>query len=372
MSALRFCTGRGSVHQTARAERSPEDKFNIEKLKRESTIDTIEPIGKLEELDSGLFQKYGLTLLSGHQYAAFICAPDEQSTDVPTIATTAWGTSLDGHNSIIGKSFMEVGNTVFYVGPEGGYHKGCGGNISNSLARSAAAVLQFSLLAPELAPKSLQIDEIRRFLIGDSRGAMVGMGIKAFDKYFGQDIVFGDLTAACFPRRLNTLVDLPKLLRFVLQEPVAALKLLASIGPEAAFEYPSTLDLINPFAVAHQLAMAPAIFSGEAGDLARLTPLDSALHMTTYNDDFVSMHNEWLKIFDKYSNVRITPLNGSHLTLADPLTRAFVLARNQAAREQYVPGIDMNSATISERAHAIIEASDVRSHKIGRKLLLVV
>lgn len=342
----------------------------VEHLTRDSVIDEIVEVGNERRVKEGRIRKFGFTTLSGYKYAAFLGIPRQQATEVPTIGTSAWFTSVDGHNAIISRSLMAHGNPVFFVGAEGSYHSGidCGGEVCGiSLAKSASAVLQFSRLAPELIEGTVDIDPVNRFMIGDSRGAMVGNGAYVFAPNFDQRIVYADLTAACFPRRFSV-ADIPKIINFAVREPLAAAGLLSSIAPEVALEYPSTLDF-HPASLVHQLAIAPALFSGEAGDLARLVPTDAAMHMTTYRDDFASMHSEWVNIFQNHPNVRITSLDGSHLSLADPITRSYILARNQALIRLYRPGEAINSAAVSEIAHSLVDMDEARAARFGRHLL---
>lgn len=360
-------------HQSVLARNFEALEAKFERLKRESTIDEIVRIGKDKQTRHGRIREFGFTTVSGFRYAAFVGIPKEQATAVPTIGTSAWFTSVDGHNAIIAKSLMAHGNPVFFVGAEGSYHSGldCGGTLWGiSLAKSAAAVLQFSGIASEFMGKSVEVDGVDRFMIGDSRGAMVGNGISVLASYFDQKISYADLTAACFPRQFS-IADIPKIVNFAVREPLAAAGLLSSIAPEVAFEYPSTFDL-HPAALAHQLAIAPALFSGEAGDLARLVPRNASMHMTTYRDDFASMHDEWVEIFQNHPNVRVTPLDGSHLSLADPLTRSFILARNQALQRLYVPGEEIDSSAVSEIAHQLVDVEAARAGRFGRHLLRTV
>jgi len=331
-------------------------QFDLEALERGSRLKSLEIIGDVKKAE-GLIRRVGFVTLAGHAYSAFIGIPNEQSIDVPIVSTSAWFTSTEGFNEHVARELMEQGNTVFFVGSEGSYHGAfdCGGSFSDiSLARSAAAVLRFSQEAPGLVDKQIQVSEKDRFLNGDSRGAMVAMGMMAFDSYFGQNIVYGDVTAACFPQRFNLLKDKRKLLKFVAQEPVMLAILIAPMPVRKRIELLSTIDL-HPASFVHQLAITGAIFSGEAGDLAQHIPTDKVAHVLVYRGDDVSMHVEWDKIFVDHDEVRITGVGGSHLTIADPNTLAFQLARNQAVREQYTQGMQMSVAKVSVRAHEVVD-----------------
>lgn len=168
-------------------------------------------------------------------------------------------------------------------------------------------------------------------LIGESRGAMVGMGVLALDKVFNQDVRFADLTAPCFPRKFK-LSDVLLLSSQIIREPISTAQLARKLTSKRLIHYPGTVDL-NPYSVAHQLAMTLAIFSGEAGEMAKLIDDDKICHITSFQSDKASMLNHWRGIFKNHANVRITPLPGSHLTLADPETHAYIMARGLAFHE---------------------------------------
>jgi hypothetical protein len=314
-----------------------------------SGIDTLDK----QSIPNGHLYRFGLKTKSGHSYSAAVGMPTaKQSSDIPIIQTGAWLTSSMGHNEHTLRTFVNNGTPFFFVGPEGSYHSSCNSlkpEFDITLAKSAAAVLRFSQIIPEL----FDVNITDRALIGESRGAMVGMGVLALDSVFGQKIIFADLIAPCFPRKLEP-SDALKLSGHLFHEPVSILKLAFKLGIPRLIHYPSTIDL-HPTALLSQIAIGPALFSGEAGELAKLIENDKIIHITCFNDDFASMPKEWQEIFIDNDNIRITILDGSHLTIADPETLNYLIARKNSLSveiEQY--GKNLDGQRIFDRAHQLV------------------
>lgn len=336
--------GGGSVYRAT---------IDIDELASESRINAFEQLDEVITRD-GLIQTIGFTTMAGHAYAAIVGMPKEQTSAIPMIGTSAWFTSIEGHNEHTARTFMRSGNPVVFVGSEGSFHntKNHGGSLRGiTLARSAAAVLRFS---GEVVGNHPDLDQVRRTVIGESRGAMVGMGILALDTAFDQDVMYADLTAPCFPRKFNMFSDPLKLAGHLKHEPRTLLSLAGKIPWSLLRHYPATVDL-HPDAFTHQIAIWSTLFRGEAGDLARLIPVNKAMHVTTYDDDAASMHKLWVEIFEAHEGVRVTPLSGSHLSLADPQTLAYLLARNQRFQEQVRDGHGIRANMIFDGAHEIVQ-----------------
>jgi hypothetical protein len=183
---------------------------------------------------------------------------------------------------------------------------------------------------------------------------MVGMGLIALDAMFDQDVVFADLTAPCFPRKAEAR-DILKLSGHLISEPRSIIQLAGRLGMSRLIHYPSTIDP-HPYSVAHQIGIGPALFSGEAGDLARLITNDKIIHITCFNDDFASMPKEWRKIFANHPGVKVTLLDGSHLTIADPDTLSIILARNKTFQKAYeTDKTNIDGQAIFNDAHRLVD-----------------
>lgn len=312
----------------------------IDNLKKYSEIVDIRLLGPTEIIKKngktiGSLERWGFVTRAGYGYDAIAAIPSEPKSHVPLLGTSAWITSgSHGHNEHTSRHWMrELRVPVLFVGQEGGYRYRASeipydvdSRPDITLAGSAAATLRFSQIMPELYGDL--IDSTKRTLVGESRGGMVGMGILALDKLFDQEIVYADLTAPCFPKK-PAVMDLLRLTGHLLGAPQSVGNIIPHFALKQVIHLPPTLDL-NPSAISHELAIGRALFSGEAGELARLIKNDVIAHITVFDKDYASMRHIWKDIFSSHSGVRITPLPGTHLSLADPQTLSFVEARHNA------------------------------------------
>lgn len=329
------------------------NNVTYKELIEQSQITEIEEIKKPESTRDGEIRRVGFRTEAGYAYSSLIGVPFNPTNEIPVMFTSAWLTSTEGHNEHTARNLMRLGNMVMLVGAEGSWHN-AGHRFTKpniSLSGSAAAMLNFTdYISHEY---KYIIDRHKRLLIGESRGAMVGMGALALDKYFNQEIKFADLTAPCFPRKFKARDSL-LLASQVLQEPVSTFKFINRLTLSKLIHSPSTLDL-NLYSFGHQVAIGPALFSGEAGEMASKIDKDKMIHITCFNNDKASMLKHWKRIFKDYSNVHIVPLEGGHLSLADPETLAYILGRNTAFQELNTEkGDNIESSELYLKAHKIV------------------
>lgn len=330
----------------------------VEQAKQRTEIDktNTEHLGT-EQFQNGYVERYGSVDAAGYGRAGLVGIPRNPITTVPVIATTAWFTSTEGHNLHTGLKFLDAGVPFIIQGAEGSHRPGWRRlrppSNGINLTDSAAALLGFShYVAGE--HKNV-IHKSEREVIGESRGGMVAMGVLALAESYDQQVLMADLTAPCFPRPFS-LEDIKNFKDQLIAEPKTMVGLAGKMAMRLLVHYPQTLDL-HPLSLVHQLAIGPALFSGEAGDLASVIPGDPIIHVTCFDDDFASMPNEWDNILnpDENENRRITLLKGSHLTIADPETLQYILARNEAYRiiAQHPSGNPTGTA-VFDLAHDIV------------------
>jgi hypothetical protein len=309
----------------------------------------------------GRLVDYRFSTMAGHSYGARVYLPDHPMSDVPILFPAAWWTGLDGHNAITSEMLSDDGHIVILVGGEGSGHLlfDRGGRFNGiSVGRSAAALLRFSQVVTDADFKH-DMDPHKRLILGESRGSMVGIGAIALlgtTEEYEQSVYYSDLTAPCFPR-LPKFEDAGDLFIHGFREVNMLRKLTKLLGKEAV-RYPSTIDL-HPASVLHQLAMIWPLLNADVGRFARLVPNDTVAHLTGFSHDAWSMFDEWEKLFAEYPDIWKTPLDGSHLTLTDPETRAFVYARLQAAREQMNAGAErVGIRALRDRSHKLVEGKE--------------
>lgn len=313
----------------------------LEDLQERTVITDINKLDVVERPE-GTIERYGLVTASGYAYAGNVTLPHNQTSDIAVIGKSAWCTSSQGHNEHTALKFAEDGLVTAHLANEGSYRpdKLPWPKTGMTLADTAAVVLHFARFATDT--HSDRLDSSVVTAVGESEGGMEGMGEVALSTHFGFNILMADFTAPCIPQKLQ-LRDAKKFVEQLIAEPREIARLGGKIALQLALHYPSTLDL-HPYAVAHQLAKGAAVFSGDAGKLAKLVPEDARIHISTFHKDSASMPDVWREIFSHHPNVRITPLLGSHLTIADPETLAYIRARQQAARIVY----DNHGRNISE------------------------
>ncbi len=284
------------------------------------------------------------TMSDGQQYEVVTAVPNHPIIEAPVAMTTAWFTSTRGHNRHTIQHLMRLGFPMVLVGPEGGHREESIFHPSEHASRLHNIKLGYSAhqlhnVLDVLPDAKRTNDNSHMILLGESRGAMVGQGVIAQAAQRNREVIYADLTAPCFPEPLRPR-HLGRLFEQVAHEPVEIGKLLGRIALNPLVYYPATVDP-HPQAIAYNVAIGPALFSGEAGALARHIPENQQMHITTFHDDFASMPHKWQQIFQNHPNVRIKTIDGAHLTIGDPTTlghierRLLQLARQINQRGSY-------------------------------------
>ena len=304
----------------------------------------------------GLLRRIGIQTAQGYTYDTLVGIPETPESAVPVIGTTAWTTSLRGHNERTVRNLMRGGNYVFYVGHEGSYvvDEPPVPTSPISLANSAAAVLNFSYhIGQELRKAGHDVDESMRLGLGESRGAMIGEGLDALAADFAQDMLFIDEVAPCLPEKLDSLYDLIKLAEQIGREPNEMRRLIGKLTLRQLRYYPRTID-IRRDCLRHQIMIGGALFSGETGALSRHVPCNTLKHISVFDNDFASMTHVWETTYGDNPYVRLTPLKGGHMTIADPETLRYVLARNKVAQICINTGKSFTPENVFDPAHELV------------------
>ncbi len=301
----------------------------------------------------GTLIRIGIQTKQGYTYDTLVGIPERPECSIPIVGTTAWTTSLRGHNERLVRNMIRAGNYVFFVGHEGSY-------IPNdivkpdspiTLANSAAAVLNFSYhIGNELHKKNHDIDPVKRLGLGESRGAMIAEGLDALANDFGQEMVFIDEIAPCLPEKLDSLHDFYKLAEQIAKEPLEMYRLLGKLTLSRLRYYPKTID-IRLDCLRHQVMIGGALFSGETGALARRVPKTTLKHISLFNNDFASDKSVWQTIYEDDPLTHIVTLPGGHMTIGDLQTMRYVIARNKVAQESINSGIELTKETVFDIAH---------------------
>lgn len=321
-------------------------------------IDCVTKLGQTS-LEGGVQLNLGVSTNNGYDYAVNLGVPDEQVSDLPALGAASWWTSAShglNHNTV--GAFVRAGLPTVFVGTEGSFHtKRKGGHPSHMrLAGEATVLLAMANMVADNRefgfPAGIVINPERRTAFGDSQGGMVGMGVCALATKFGQKVDYADFTAPAIAKKAT-----PKdIIEIAASLPFEIGSILVATGRlpfRQILEMPATIDA-NPKAVFYQLAKTGCLLSGEAGRLAELVPARTLKHLTFFKGDKLSMSSTWEKIFEGDDNAKFTYLRGSHASLFDPETQAFILARALAVRKIEDAGRRPTLSDVSKLSHDIV------------------
>lgn len=243
-------------------------------------------------------------------------------------ADTAWTTTIKGHNDYAASTFVgATGHPMIFVGAEHGTNKTTHlkefGRVPETLARSKTISLAKSAQSSQLITTAIR----DRFGLsnqiiktGESRGAMLTPGHYPYAEYYGNEIVYSDITAPCIPERMfNDKGDLLRLLQWPSAEALGMVALGAALIKTRALKRQVGTVTLNPnFMVSNFVGVGPALFSGEAGNFTRWVPKDAPLYVSTFKNDMVSRPDVWRELYADHTNVYIREHpGGTHMTLAN-------------------------------------------------------
>lgn len=348
-------------YENPRLENDARDYFSpshIEQLRNDSEIVVWDQYTEPITVEgAGTLVRTGIQTAQGYTYDTLIGIPAQPQCDVPVIGTTAWTTSLRGHNEHLVRRLMRNGNYVMFVGAEGSYLTDSSPPPTSpiTLANSAATVLNFSYhMVQELRQSGHTLDESHRLCVGESRGGMVAEGIDALAEEFAQDILFADQIAPCLPEKLRSVQEVYRLAEQIVKEPIEIYRLLGSLTLAHLKYYPRSLD-VRLNCLGTQAVIGGALFSGETGAMSRHVPGTTLKHLTVFDNDFASNRSWWEQRYDKTPLTRITPLRGGHMTIADLETLRYVLGRNKAAQDFINSGTALTT-TLFDQSHHYVAA----------------
>ena len=215
-------------------------------------------------------------------------------------------------------ALMKAGFPVDFVGSEIKF-----GSHAN-LAKSSHNQLKIT----ELTAEEESLDKDLLIVEGISRAAMIGFGLNAMSKDHDKTIIYSDLIAPCFPKRLD-LRHSADYLKIPLSEP-AIVRHLGRLPLHHLLRYPSTFST-HPSDLIRHMQAVPTLTSGIAGDFAKHMPEDARGSVVAFKGDILSQGEEWERILAEYPNMHFLDEPGAaHLDCAAPETYDAWLARQQA------------------------------------------
>lgn len=293
---------------------------------------------------------------NGRHYQVVTGEPREQHVDVPVVFTTALGTGTNGHNKYTMDQLLDAGYPVVMIGPEGGH---------TSWPRSKESLQRFvrNLLTIRLSETAENMHSIlnvvdakdtytpkRAINIGESRGAMAGMGFKSRSDRFNREVLYSDLTAATFPQPTRGGTAHLALLNTLLPNSMV----LGNISVADAIKHPrrllSSLDP-NPHFLLHALATIPTLIQGDSGKLAREIDRDAKIHNTFFVNDAWCPAEGWQELFEDYPYVVNTLAPGNHMAIVQKKTQIARMRRLTGLRDELVANNERTDQIDWERVH---------------------
>jgi hypothetical protein len=268
----------------------------------------------------------------GLTYVVHSGAPHgDARSDIGFTMTTPWLTTPDGYNQDVADQIMGAGFYVDLVSIEQNF------NHKPKLERSAKAQLAIAESTARLYnrnPEKLNV-------YGDSRAAMIGLGVCACAQSYGTEINYAMLNAPCFARPLNIRRDLPGYSHMPLAEAVALLG-LSSVPAQRLRRYHRTVS-VHPRDSLYHRNVVSELVSGKAGQFARRVPTDTPMYVALYDNDIMGQADEWEALFDErgFENTYVDRQPGGHCSF---LSEKFALRRRQilqALSEQALDSSDM-------------------------------
>lgn len=255
---------------------------------------------------------------------------------------TAWLTSIDGHNDNTAATLAkQLGVPILEIGAEHSTRRLAFPLEGLRLAKTAKQSYGISQAKTAQSSQLITADFIERYTlpntivkIGESRGAMVTPAQYPYAKYYGNQIVYSDITAPCVPDQLFThSSDLLRLGQFPGSEVAGfAIVALEAAKKRASREVAGTITANPNFWVSSIGGIGPALMSGEAGRFTKWVPHnqhEGNMHIVTFRNDAVSRPNTWKSLYAPHQGVAIITLRGSHVTLAHAETLRHIVDRLQ-------------------------------------------
>lgn len=276
----------------------------------------------------------------GTPYEVVVGEPIKRITDTPVVFTTAWFTSVEGHNKHTLQKVLELGYPAVLVGPEGGYKPD---HVKLKEARRQAKEISLPRSAHNMAQilgytqPRYHHDEKQLITIGESRGAMVGMGIIPYAAQNDKEVIYSDYVAPCFAEGIEW-HELVKLRGQLPHELGSLAVAFAEISVKRLVHLPGTINPRTHYLL-HAAHTWEALSNGDAGALARYIPEDQPLQITAFRGDLAGQLKVWRDdIFSEHNQVHISEARGGHLTIANSRTLNKILGRLAALGEQLQEG----------------------------------
>ena len=303
---------------------------------------TIEDIRLKEsyKIDNNTINMYRLELDNETKIGLNVCYPNNQITDIPVIMAPALLTGLHGRNLVIQKELAKIGLPSILVGMPGSerdsFKKEIKGLI-NDPKKLITDLKKLNLINYCVYSSTVhknadlfKLDNQTMIGYGESRGAMVLLGNIACQNKFKNNIPYSVAVSPCYPEPLQ-LSDILQSGNLVLKEMKNIQKLLGSLSLNCL----NTLNL-SPKSILFEAANIPTLTNGDMGQFIPDIPKDQNISLIQFDDDTFGQYKTWIKTFpkNKYPNITIEVLKGSHASLAQKSTLNIIIDKFTAIAKE--------------------------------------
>ena len=308
----------------------PEDLLKIE------LVDRIKAVEQHTIKDLCTIQKDRFIFSDNSQYDGILIEPDIRKYDIGHTLTTPWLTRTSGLNVYVGKIAAQEGIGTF--------------EFSNEIAGvlTAAQNVGHVTLLHDAYVQHLAINEIEkdgRFTennwinSGYSRGSMVGFGFNALAALFQREVVYSEFVDPCLEHKPNISQLNPAVLgNYLANELTEMIKCASHYGLKDAWHLMKTLPL-SPSEMIQHFATMFALFSGEAGQLADMMPVDSSIYLKLYTGSIFNQADSWSNKFtDNFIKTKVTHELGYHSSGINPEVIKSSMARIAIIEELFLDG----------------------------------
>lgn len=239
---------------------------------------------------------------------------------------TAWTTTINGYTHDRARRIArQAGVEVVQIGAE---HSGSvipfgfdGLRLAQTIHDARTISLAKAAQAEQLIISQLTKDydlSADQYVIGDSRSSMKTPGQFPYADFYGNQIIHMDTKAPCVPEKLAA-GDASRFIHWLGKEALGGSGVVLKLASEG--KLPTLVGTVsaNPnFIISSLLGAAPALASGEAGQLVNWVPRYAHGHIVVYGNDGLSLGDKWHEAWQDHPNVHVKTVPGkTHANLLD-------------------------------------------------------
>ena len=277
----------------------------------ETGIDSSE-ITRSPELDCkyGEFWVHRSTMSDGTKYENIIGIPTQKNIGRAAIFTVAWFSNhTAGYNFETARDAMKVGFTPIL----------CSAELNSSIPLSHSAHNMHRNFNDTASMEAFNGQE--PIVLGDSRGAMIGMGYIAYANQNKIEVPHSFMVDPCIAKKLLPIK--PKEVLEYATHSMEPYSLARQIGRLSLTQSRHYLKTISPKLkwLAQQMRVGLPLFSGETGDFGRTISEDQSLDIVLFTQSAANHTTEWQEIFKDHDYVSLIMRRGTHLSIVNQRTR---------------------------------------------------